>query len=166
MQEHDGLALGVSGLLPVHALTVAGEQLTGLIGLDRRVQHVVEVAHGHDLTVPRRSRRAREQRVAGVRNMLGRMTAAVTTITLTGAGGQIGYALLFRIAAGDMLGPDRPVRLRLLEIRQGLRAAEGAALELADGAFDLLHDVEVTEDPAVAFDGCNIALLVLSLIHI
>lgn len=92
--------------------------------------------------------------------MLGRMTAAVTTITLTGAGGQIGYALLFRIAAGDMLGPDRPVRLRLLEIRQGLRAAEGAALELADGAFDLLHDVEVTEDPAVAFDGCNIALLV------
>ncbi|MDR6200141.1 malate dehydrogenase [Microbacterium sp. SORGH_AS428] len=87
-------------------------------------------------------------------------TAAPTTITITGAGGQIGYALLFRIAAGDMLGPDRPVRLRLLEIRQGLRAAEGAALELQDGAFELLRDVEVTEDPAVAFDGCNIALLV------
>jgi malate dehydrogenase len=88
------------------------------------------------------------------------MTAAVTTITLTGAGGQIGYALLFRIAAGEMLGRDRPVRLRLLEVRQGIRSAEGAALELQDGAFELLHDVEVTEDPAVAFDGCNIALLV------
>jgi malate dehydrogenase len=88
------------------------------------------------------------------------MTASVTTITLTGAGGQIGYALLFRIAAGEMLGRDRPVRLRLLEVRQGIRSAEGAALELQDGAFELLHDVEVTEDPAVAFDGCNIALLV------
>ncbi|MCC4908482.1 malate dehydrogenase [Microbacterium sp. cx-59] len=88
------------------------------------------------------------------------MTASVTTITITGAGGQIGYALLFRIAAGDMLGADRPVRLRLLEVRPGIRSAEGAALELQDGAFELLHDVEVTEDPAVAFDGCNIALLV------
>lgn len=83
-----------------------------------------------------------------------------TTVTITGAGGQIGYALLFRIAAGEMLGPDRPVRLRLLEIPQGLRAAEGAALELQDCAFGLLHDVEVTDDPAVAFDGANIALLV------
>jgi malate dehydrogenase len=83
-----------------------------------------------------------------------------TTITITGAGGQIGYALLFRIAAGEMLGPDRPVRLRLLEIPQGLRAAEGAALELQDCAFELLRDVEITDDPLVAFDGCSIAMLV------
>lgn len=83
-----------------------------------------------------------------------------TTITLTGAGGQIGYALLFRIAAGDLLGPDEKVRLRLLEIAQGLGAAEGAALELQDGAFGLLEHVEVTDDPAVGFDGCDLALLV------
>ncbi len=83
-----------------------------------------------------------------------------TTITITGAGGQIGYALLFRIAAGDMLGPDEKVRLRLLEIPQGMGAAEGAALELQDGAFDLLEDVEVTDDPAVGFAGANLALLV------
>lgn len=83
-----------------------------------------------------------------------------TTITITGAGGQIGYALLFRIAAGDMLGPDEKVRLRLLEIPQGLGAAEGAALELQDGAFGLLEHVEVTDDPAVGFDGCDLALLV------
>lgn len=83
-----------------------------------------------------------------------------TTITITGAGGQIGYALLFRIAAGDLLGPDEKVRLRLLEIPQGLAAAEGAALELQDGAFGLLQHVEVTDDPAVGFDGCDLALLV------
>lgn len=83
-----------------------------------------------------------------------------TTITLTGAGGQIGYALLFRIAAGDLLGPAEKVRLRLLEIPQGLGAAEGAALELQDGAFGLLEHVEVTDDPAVGFDGCDLALLV------
>jgi len=83
-----------------------------------------------------------------------------TTITLTGAGGQIGYALLFRIAAGDLLGPDEKVRLRLLEIPQGLGAAEGAALELQDGAFGLLEHVEVTDDPAVGFEGADLALLV------
>jgi malate dehydrogenase len=83
-----------------------------------------------------------------------------TTITITGAGGQIGYALLFRIAAGDLLGPDEKVRLRLLEIPAGLGAAEGAALELQDGAFGLLEHVEVTDDPAVGFDGCELALLV------
>ncbi|WP_019182313.1 malate dehydrogenase [Microbacterium yannicii] len=88
------------------------------------------------------------------------MASEPTTVTITGAGGQIGYALLFRIAAGDMLGPDRPVRLRLLEIPQGMRAAEGAALELQDGAFPLLRDVDVTDDPLTAFDGTSIALLV------
>lgn len=83
-----------------------------------------------------------------------------TTITITGAGGQIGYALLFRIAAGDLLGPDESVRLRLLEIPAGLGAAEGAALELQDGAFPLLEAVEVTDDPAIGFDGADHALLV------
>ena len=83
-----------------------------------------------------------------------------TTVTVTGAGGQIGYALLFRIAAGAMLGPDRPVRLRLLEIPQGVKAAEGAALELQDCAFDLLAGVEVTDDARTAFNGANIAMLV------
>ncbi|TGY36254.1 malate dehydrogenase [Microbacterium laevaniformans] len=83
-----------------------------------------------------------------------------TTVTVTGAGGQIGYALLFRIAAGDMLGAGRPVRLRLLEIPQGLKSAEGAALELQDCAFPLLADVEITDDPRVAFDGANLAMLV------
>ena len=88
------------------------------------------------------------------------MGSEPTTVTITGAGGQIGYALLFRIAAGDMLGADRPVRLRLLEVAQGMRAAEGAALELQDCAFPLLHGVELSDDPLVAFDGCRIALLV------
>ncbi len=83
-----------------------------------------------------------------------------TTVTVTGAGGQIGYSLLFRIAAGDMLGPDRAIRLRLLEIPQGLTSAEGTALELQDCAFPLLADVEITDDPRVAFDGANLALLV------
>lgn len=88
------------------------------------------------------------------------MASAPTTVTITGAGGQIGYALLFRIAAGDMLGGDRPIRLRLLEIPQGMRAAEGAALELQDCAFPLLHGVDLSDDPRAAFDGCNIAILV------
>jgi len=88
------------------------------------------------------------------------MATPATTITITGAGGQIGYALLFRIAAGEMLGPDRAVRLRLLEIPQGVRSAEGAALELQDCAFPLLQSVEVTDDPLVAFDNAGIALLV------
>lgn len=83
-----------------------------------------------------------------------------TTITVTGAGGQIGYALLFRIASGALLGPDRPVRLRLLEIPQGLRSAEGAALELQDCAFPLLQSVDITDDARTAFDGANLALLV------
>ncbi|MCR2816362.1 malate dehydrogenase [Microbacterium jiangjiandongii] len=87
-------------------------------------------------------------------------TRTPVTVTITGAGGQIGYALLFRIAAGDMLGPDQPIRLRLLEIPQGMRAAEGAALELQDCAFPLLRDIEVTDDAAVAFTGANRALLV------
>lgn len=81
-------------------------------------------------------------------------------VTVTGAGGQIGYALLFRIASDQLLGPDVPINLRLLEVPQGLNAAEGAALELHDGAFPLLRSVEVTDDATRAFDGVNIALLV------
>jgi malate dehydrogenase len=82
------------------------------------------------------------------------------TVTLTGAGGQIGYALLFRIASGAMLGADTPVRLNLLEIPQGVPAAEGAALELQDSAFPLLAAVDVYDDPRAAFTGANVALLV------
>jgi malate dehydrogenase len=81
-------------------------------------------------------------------------------VTVTGAAGQIGYALLFRIASGQLLGPDVPVRLRLLEIPDAVKAAEGTALELFDGAFGLLAGVDVTDDAAVAFDGTNVALLV------
>lgn len=83
-----------------------------------------------------------------------------TTVTVTGAAGQIGYALLFRIASGQLLGPDRPVRLRLLEIPQAVRAAEGVALELEDCAFPLLAGVDITDDATAAFDGVNVALLV------
>jgi malate dehydrogenase len=83
-----------------------------------------------------------------------------TTVTVTGAAGQIGYALLFRIASGEMLGPDRPVNLHLLEIPDGVRAAEGTALELQDCAFPLLRSVEVTDDARTGFAGANIAMLV------
>ncbi|GAA1605482.1 malate dehydrogenase [Leucobacter chromiireducens] len=82
------------------------------------------------------------------------------TVTVTGAGGQIGYAALFRIASGAMLGPEQPVALRLLEIPQGVQAAEGAALELVDGAFPLLTSVDIATDAAAGFAGTNIALLV------
>ena len=82
-----------------------------------------------------------------------------TTVTVTGAAGQIGYALLFRIASGAMLG-DAPVRLRLLEIPQAVAAAEGTAMELADAAFPLLESVDVFDDAAAAFAGANVALLV------
>ncbi|OII36360.1 malate dehydrogenase [Plantibacter sp. MMLR14_011] len=83
-----------------------------------------------------------------------------TVVTVTGAGGQIGYSLLFRIASGQLLGPDRPVALRLLEIPQGLGAAEGTALELQDCAFPLLAGVEATTELSRAFDGVDVALLV------
>jgi malate dehydrogenase len=83
-----------------------------------------------------------------------------TTVTVTGAAGQIGYAILFRIASGQLLGPDEKVALRLLEIPDAVKAAEGTALELFDCAFPLLADIEVTDDAAVAFDGVNIALLI------
>ena len=68
-------------------------------------------------------------------------------VTVTGAAGQIGYALLFRIASGQMLGPDTPVQLNLLEIPAAVKAAEGTAMELDDCAFPLLHRVEIFDDP-------------------
>ena len=82
------------------------------------------------------------------------------TVTITGAAGQIGYALMFRIAAGEMLGRETPVRLRLLEIPDAVKAAEGTAMELDDCAFPLLRGIEVTDDAGKAFDGVNVALLV------
>jgi malate dehydrogenase len=81
-------------------------------------------------------------------------------VTVTGAAGQIGYALLFRIASGQLLGPDIPVRLSLLEIPEAIRAAEGTAMELDDCAFPLLTSIGITDDVKRAFDGVNIALLV------
>lgn len=87
-------------------------------------------------------------------------TTSPVSVTVTGAAGQIGYALLFRIASGQLLGPDTPVRLRLLEIPQAVRAAEGVALELEDCAFPLLSGVDITDDATKAFDGVNVALLV------
>jgi malate dehydrogenase len=88
------------------------------------------------------------------------VSANPVTVTVTGAAGQIGYALLFRIASGQMLGKDRPVRLRLLEVPQAAQAAEGTAMELADCAFPLLSSVDIFDDPKLAFDGVNVALLV------
>lgn len=85
---------------------------------------------------------------------------APITIAVTGGAGQIGYQLLFRIAAGDMLGPDQPVRLRILEIPQALPALDGVVMELHDAAFPLLASVETTADATVAFDGADHALLV------
>jgi malate dehydrogenase len=81
-------------------------------------------------------------------------------VTVTGAAGQIGYALLFRIAAGEMLGRDTPVELSLLEIPDAVSAAEGTAMELEDCAFPLLRKIDVTDDAPTAFDAANIALLV------
>ncbi|WP_028067314.1 malate dehydrogenase [Solirubrobacter soli] len=83
-----------------------------------------------------------------------------TNVTVTGAAGQIGYALLFRIASGQLLGPDTKVRLKLLEIPQAVKAAEGTALELFDSAFPLLEDIDIYDDAKQAFEGTNIALLV------
>ena len=88
------------------------------------------------------------------------MTNPPVKVAVTGAAGQIGYALLFRIASGQLLGPDTPVALKLLEIPQAVKAAEGTTLELTDCAFPLLASVDIYDDPAQAFDGVNIAMLV------
>jgi malate dehydrogenase len=81
-------------------------------------------------------------------------------VAVTGAAGQIGYSLLFRLASGALLGPDTPVQLRLLEITPALKALEGVVMELDDCAFSTLDSVEIGDDPRQIFDGANLALLV------
>src|ERR687895_532181 len=83
-----------------------------------------------------------------------------TRVAVTGAAGQIGYAILFRIASGQLLGPDTEIELSLLEIPDAVKAAEGTALELEDCAFPLLRSVDIHDDPRKAFDGVNVALLI------
>ena len=81
-------------------------------------------------------------------------------VTVTGAAGQIGYSLLFRVANGEMLGDDTELALTLLEIPDAVKAAEGTAMELDDCAFPLLRGVEIADDPRKAFEGANVCLLV------
>ncbi len=81
-------------------------------------------------------------------------------VAITGAAGQIGYALAFRVASGQMLGPDQPVNLHLLEITPALGALSGVGMELSDCAFPALHRIVATDDARVAFQGCQVALLV------
>lgn len=88
------------------------------------------------------------------------MTTTPVKVAVTGAAGQIGYSLLFRIASGAMLGPDVPVQLQLLEITPALKALEGVVMELSDCAFPTLAGVEIGDDPNKMFDGANHALLV------
>jgi malate dehydrogenase len=88
------------------------------------------------------------------------VTDTPKVVAVTGAAGQIGYAILFRIASGQLLGPDTPVHLSLLEIPDALKAVEGTAMELDDCAFELLSGVDISDDPNKAFDGANVAVLV------
>ena len=85
---------------------------------------------------------------------------APVRVAITGAAGQIGYSLLFRIASGSMLGPDQPVILQLLEITPALKALQGVVMELQDGAFPLLAGIEISDNPLEAFKGTHYALLV------
>jgi malate dehydrogenase len=87
-------------------------------------------------------------------------TQTPVKVAVTGAAGQIGYAILFRIASGQLLGTDTPVHLSLLEIPAAVKATEGTAMELDDCAFPLLAGIEISDDPTTAFDGINVALLV------
>lgn len=87
-------------------------------------------------------------------------TKKPVVVTVTGAAGNIGYATLFRIAAGDMLGADQPVIINMLEIPQAVKAAEGTAMELRDAAFPTLAGLNVYDDANKAFEGCNYALLI------
>jgi malate dehydrogenase len=88
------------------------------------------------------------------------VSATPLKVAVTGAAGQIGYSLLFRLASGSLLGPDRPIELRLLEIEPALKALEGVVMELDDCAFPLLANVEIGADADKIFDGVNLALLV------
>jgi malate dehydrogenase len=88
------------------------------------------------------------------------MSKTPVKVAVTGAAGQIGYALLFRIASGQLLGDDTPVHLKLLEIPAAVKAAEGTAMELDDSAFPLLSGIDIDDDPNQAFDGVSVVLLV------
>ena len=88
------------------------------------------------------------------------MTKAPVHVTVTGAAGQIGYSLLFRIASGALLGPDQPVVLRLLEVEPAMKALDGVSMELDDCAFPLLAGIVATSDLKTGFDGTSWALLV------
>jgi malate dehydrogenase len=88
------------------------------------------------------------------------MTSSPVRVTITGAAGQIGYSLVFRIASGQLLGPEQPVDLRLLEIPPAMAPLQGVAMEIVDCAFPLLADLDLHDNPDDAFDGTNIALLV------
>ncbi|HTP21968.1 MAG TPA: malate dehydrogenase [Solirubrobacteraceae bacterium] len=88
------------------------------------------------------------------------MTDSPVRVAVTGAAGQIGYAILFRIASGQLLGPDTPVHLSLLEVPAALKAVEGTAMEIDDCAFPLVAGVDIADDPNRAFDGANVALLI------
>jgi malate dehydrogenase len=88
------------------------------------------------------------------------VSASPLKVAVTGAAGQIGYSLLFRLASGSLLGPDRPIELRLLEIEPALQALEGVVMELDDCAFPLLSGVQIGADANKIFDGVNLALLV------
>ncbi len=88
------------------------------------------------------------------------MTDSPVRVAVTGAAGQIGYAILFRIASGQLLGADTPVHLSLLEIPAALKAVEGTAMEIDDCAFPLVAGVDITDDPNKAFDGASVALLI------
>ena len=88
------------------------------------------------------------------------MSTTPIKVAVTGAAGQIGYSLLFRLASGSLLGADRPIELRLLEIEPALKALEGVVMELDDCAFPMLAGVQIGSDPTKIFDGVNLALLV------
>ena len=88
------------------------------------------------------------------------MSQTPANVVVTGAAGNIAYSLLWRVAAGDVFGPDRPVNLTLLEIPEAVRAAEGTAMELNDSALPLLNKITVTDDANKAFDGAQAAFLV------
>ncbi|WP_343710360.1 malate dehydrogenase [Mycobacterium sp.] len=88
------------------------------------------------------------------------MSTTPLKVAVTGAAGQIGYSLLFRLASGSLLGADRPIELRLLEIEPAMKALEGVVMELDDCAFPLLSGVQTGADPNTIFDGVNLALLV------
>ena len=93
-------------------------------------------------------------------HIMSNASAAPVRVAITGAAGQIGYQLSFRIASGQLLGPDQPVILQLLEIPPAMDALKGVAMELEDCAFDTLHGIEMNDDPAVGFRDTDYALLV------